>query len=709
MTRYIGVLTQQDKPKEGVVAMLDDFINMLFAKSDDIIRKSKGVYYTPDGGDPTAVAYHPDHYGENLARHHPFDVDYGNIDPATGEYATLTHHPAGMHGNHVPKGGIPGFEHAFGSDENGHGRVLWPIEAAVKGIVDFIQKKQYAQDQHGRSLIGQAHDGIGFDYHLAMEAVQEAVEDFNKQHTDPKHHLPNVVAPGGGLNPEWGQVNMGAFPKNEEGNIHDSSVMPTRDENGKLITFYLNSGTAMGEPERGPYPESGAIPFFKQLKDRLNQKLGPGMAMNFVHQPYIEPHMMNPQMSREASTEGQRGKRTMTAAQEAKLSEESHYGAIAPEMLVEHHPDAFFHVQQIGQKKGGRPSPKSIGMIQDANAVMGLGLSEGQINHLANAPIAQLLTAGQKISDQGKYMGVYNQLGQHTGLHPGAPMPLRRWKKGKEGMHPEELSAAYAEYKNDPTQWEMGVGEFADSHEKHHSQGRRHGGAGYGQGTISTSRKALGLIGGAHENGIDLNHAWHESGGEDISPGTPNHTNAQAVRAVFSQIAQHRIANSPELQALRPIDFAQGHPESALQTPSLPREWMSVPGQHVMATHAAVQPVQQQQAAPQGQTTLDDWAKPELFQSSVKEYSEAESRLLKAMETIQMDEARKNPMVIKLLPRQSMNINSYDDLLIMSNRINLTPQDIVCINQTQGDWDNIAKTLSVAPDVVCSVKVAFGE
>ena len=44
----------------------------------------------------------------------------------------------------------------------------------------------------------------------------------------------------------------------------------------------------------------------------------------------------------------------------------------------------------------------------------------------------------------------------------------------------------------------------------------------------------------------------------------------------------------------------------------------------------------------------------------------------------------------------------------MSNKLEITPQDIHSIYNTQGDWENIAKTLQVSPSVVGSVKVAFG-
>lgn len=686
---------------------------MVFAKSADIILKSKGVYYTPTGGDPTAVAYHPEHYNNLLATHHPFDIDYGNVNPETGEYGTLTHHPHGLTGgDHQHDGrGLEGFNHIFGGDENGNGRTLFPIEAVVKGISDFIRHKGFETDQHGRNLVGEDEEhGIPFDYHLAMEAVQEAIDRFNANHTDPSQQLPPLFDENG-THDDWRKVIMGAFPKREEGGLMESNTIPTRNDNGEVITFYTNSGTAVGEPERGQYPESGSVPFYKELKEVLNEKLGRGMAMNFVHQPYIEPHMMNPQMSREGSTEGQRGKRTMTPAQEKVLGEQSHYGPIAPEHIVPHHPDAFFRIPD-GNDKGGRPSAKSIEMVTAYNDVLGLGLNEQQISQVARAPIAALLTPGMKLAGSGNYKKTYNHLGKETGLHPGMTVPFGKWIKGKIGT-PEDLKAQYAEYAGDPTQWEHGVGEGAHHHEKHYSQGRRYSGPGYGQGTVSSARDSLGLFGAAHENGVDLNEVWNNTHSDPVHPETPNHRNASRVRQIYESIAAYRIANDPKLQELKPIDFTQGHPEEALATPTLPREWASNPSQAVMNAHSHVQPVQNPPEvahADPDQLTLNNWSqdRPDLFQYSEDEYTESEERLLKAMEDIQMKEASKNSEVIKMLPRHKMNRDSHDDLLVMAHKFELTPQDVYSITQTQGDWVNIAKALSIAPSVVSSVKVAFG-
>ena len=653
---------------------------MVFTKAEDIFRKSKGVFYTPDGAmEPIPVAYHPEHYGEMLANHHPYDVDYGNVDPNTGEFGTLTHHG----------GGIAGFEHEFGGDETG-GRVLWPIEGVATGIADFIREKGYSNDLRGGPLMGQSMHGFSNPLMFAKEAIQEAINRFNKTH-------PGELPPA--HSPEWRQVSMGAFPKDETGGVLHSDAMPIRNANGQLNTFYLNSGSTAGEPDRGPFAESGAVPYYAQLKEVLNEWLGRGMSMDFVHQPYIEPHMMNPLMSRESSTGGLANKRTLTPQQEREMAEQSHWGQVAPEMMIHHHPDAFFHPDT---SKGGRPSGPTIQTLRYYNSLLDLGLNDSQIQHIGSAPISALLTPGKKVAGKGKYQNLFHDLGEASGLHQGRSMTMRDWSKGKEGT-PEELLEQYAAYKDEDRR-----GEYAGTHEKQTGHARRleHPDAKgkYGQGTIEHSRQAWGLIAGAHEHGIDLNDVYNEyakqTGKQQLTPGTPEHSTAQLSRKVYQAIAEHRLANEPHLQGRSVLDLEGGHPTHGLHEMRIPDDWQSIPSQAVQSTHF---PSQQPTPQPTPSRLTD------MIQSSDPSYSETEERLLKAMEQIQIQDAKGNPEVKKWLPKQTLNINNQHDVLVLSKKLELTPHDIHFVKASMGDWTDIAERLKVPYGVVGSIKVAFGE
>tara|TARA_R110002020_G_scaffold14091_2_gene50106 strand:+ start:952 stop:2940 length:1989 start_codon:yes stop_codon:yes gene_type:complete len=661
---------------------MTDIFSQIILKS--LILKSKGVYYTDANGQIHPAAYHPEHWGEGLAAHHPFDIDFNpeNIDPVTGQYNTHTYHPAGTHGEHKQKDGIPGFEHGFGGN-----RTLWPIEAAAHGINQFVRDK------------GLTHtlDGQEFNPHwLGGHAIQAAIRKFNeKRRAAGLSELPDDLN-----DPAWKQVRVGTFPdkiatgqKSKTGKdiseYPTAEQMETHDANGDLITFNMNKGTSIGEPERGPFVESGRLPFFAELKEVLNEWLGRGMSMNFVHHPYIEPDQMNPMMSREGTSEGNRGRRTLTPEQEALKAPESHYGHIAPETVVGHHPYSFFHGSL---SQGGRPSEPALKMIHEYNAKFGWGLNDAQVKNMASAPISAIFTSGKKLTEQGKYNKLVDALGQASGLHSGKPLRMGRWKKGKEGT-PEDLESQYAAYNQDPTQWEMGVGEQSDIHSKHRGHTSPFQGEGYGQGTMHSVQNALATFGGAHELGIDLDDLYNNSiAQQPLHEGTQEHSTAIVMKEFYKQIALDRIKNDPEgLGALKGIDFSQGHPEAAMNEAMLPTEWQSVPSSAVVdATH--------------GQTPQPTMEKPSIFQLQ-EGPSEVETRLLKAMEDIQLADAKQN---VGIPFKKSLNINNHDDVLVAANRLEITIHDVHSISAARGDWQNIAKLYQLPPSVVSTVKVAFG-
>ena len=668
---------------------MTDLFAQIILKS--LILKSQGVFYTDANGQIHPAAYHPEHWGEGLAAHHPFDIDFNpeNIDPVTGQYNTHTFHPAGTHGVHEQKDGIPGFEHEFGGN-----RTLWPIEAAGHGINQFVREKGITHFMNGRE----------FDPHTAGgQAIHVAIERFNAKRR--AAGLPEIPQ----LNdPSWKQVRVGTFPdkiptgqKSKTGKDISSyptaEQMETHDAKGDLLTFNMNKGTSIGKPERGPYVESGRLPFFAELKQVLNEWFGRGMSMNFAHHPYVEPELMNPMMSRERTSEGDGGRRTLTPEQESAKAPQSHYGHIAPETTVDHHPDAFFHADQ---SKGGRPSGVAMDILRYYNSRLRWGMDDARLAAAASAPISAIFTPGMKLTEQGKYNKLVDALGQSTGLHSGRPLRFGRWKQGKEGTD-EEIQSLYSAYNQDPTQWEMGVGEQSDIHSKHKGHSSPHQGKGYGQGTMQSVQNALGTFGGAHELGIDLNDVYNSSvaesmGKNPLHEGSSEHGHAQVIRAMYNEIAKDRIENDPEgLGALNAIDFSQGHPEAAMNEPMLPMEWQSVPSNAVVdATHGqAPQPVMQ---------------KPDLFKSQVGP-SEAETRLLKAMEIIQMADAKQDPKILEKLPlRKSLNINNHDDVSTIANRLEITIHDVHSISAARGDWQNIAKLYQLTPSVVSTVKVAFG-
>lgn len=87
---------------------------------------------------------------------------------------------------------------------------------------------------------------------------------------------------------------------------------------------------------------------------------------------------------------------------------------------------------------------------------------------------------------------------------------------------------------------------------------------------------------------------------------------------------------------------------------------------------------------------------------------EAKSRLVKAIEILQIENAEKDKDIKKHLPQKKMNIDSVQDVRYMANKMNLSPIDVRTIVHSKGDWERITKTYGYSNDIVKVIKVSFG-
>lgn len=145
--------------------------------------------------------------------------------------------------------------------------------------------------------------------------------------------------------------------------------------------------------------------------------------------------------------------------------------------------------------------------------------------------------------------------------------------------------------------------------------------------------------------------------------------------------------------------------------------------EQVQRVYAARQPPTQYMGG--GQRT-PDFSSPEAqerlarFQSSVSdlgqerlpltfkaEESSVEDRLIKAMENLQIRDARLDDSVRKLLPQQKLSIYSEDDIAYMASKTQITKTDVKAILLSKGDWNRISKTFKIDESIIKAVKVAF--
>ena len=83
-------------------------------------------------------------------------------------------------------------------------------------------------------------------------------------------------------------------------------------------------------------------------------------------------------------------------------------------------------------------------------------------------------------------------------------------------------------------------------------------------------------------------------------------------------------------------------------------------------------------------------------------------RVMKAMEQMQMDDARMDSKIMKHAPPRQINIADLHGINHLAKSIDLTPVDVRSIAYSHGDWERIAKKLNVSTDVVKVVKVSVG-
>ena len=87
---------------------------------------------------------------------------------------------------------------------------------------------------------------------------------------------------------------------------------------------------------------------------------------------------------------------------------------------------------------------------------------------------------------------------------------------------------------------------------------------------------------------------------------------------------------------------------------------------------------------------------------------DAKDRLVKAIEILQIEDAKKDDDVIKHVPVKKMNDESLDDIRSMATKMDITTADVRTILHSKGDWERITKAYGYPDKVVKVVKVSFG-
>ena len=93
-------------------------------------------------------------------------------------------------------------------------------------------------------------------------------------------------------------------------------------------------------------------------------------------------------------------------------------------------------------------------------------------------------------------------------------------------------------------------------------------------------------------------------------------------------------------------------------------------------------------------------------QTQLTDYMKSEDRLVKAMESLQMREARLDDGVMR--KSSSLSIASEHDISTFAKKMGIAPQDIRLIYSAKGDWQRLTKSFGYPEELVKVVKVTFG-
>lgn len=136
---------------------------------------------------------------------------------------------------------------------------------------------------------------------------------------------------------------------------------------------------------------------------------------------------------------------------------------------------------------------------------------------------------------------------------------------------------------------------------------------------------------------------------------------------------------------------------------------------HISDTHAAHQPVQQTQMpvapqAPMGEAPpMEELPAPQpTLLDYGMEFNKAQvAEITEAMEHIQLEDAKRDASILKMLPHNPIQLNSVQSVGLFAKDLGITSMDVHGLLHSRGDWHRIAKEWNVSPQVVKVVKVTF--
>ena len=651
----------------------------------------------------------------------------------------------------------------------------FPPEHAFNMNPNVPDHPMWSHDPHtGDLLEGGMHPIDGALYHLqefldkhgikgaqAEQIIQQAIDDYNRNHTSDNHHLPPFNSP------EWRKLVIGPHPTNVA-----SSEIASRGKDGKLFTHYGNRGGAIGL-----FPESGAIPFYKELEKILTD-MGLGHArdeLEFVKYPNISAQHLASNVYR------------------TKKGELSAHGIVPAHVLQQHGPEGALYDAAHGSRHtwelvhhlppamfapGYAPRANSA-TLREMNSQLTQALASISPSKIPNIPIqlhdgTQMGFREAMSTPKAREMLINDMVTSAASqfMFAGAGSPATRTKTreilgplmGEENipgfdMHSSHSLTGTAQRGRSPHSFGAKLAAAAAAH---------------GPWEEDASRSALannphGLKENVNFDDIARRRTIIEAMADVVSAAnghqrwTPDWDNlpteALASRGIgnLGQILHEQVPDhfsnrfytdlniAPMAMAGVPTGMGQGPsvvepkpaPPPAATPPPAPAPQAAIPSSPAPTImrpqtpalvaarqHIGAQPSMEERQriaedyglqVPQhhrerflqtmgdpAQTFLSQWMKSET------QPIEMIDRIEKAMEELQLKDAIRDDSVIKYLPnKKNLNFNIESDVSLMAQHVGLTKHDIRSIIVSKGDWHRVADIYQVSPSIVGAVKVVF--
>ena len=594
----------------------------------DILLKGEGIEFT----DPSSGQVHRVRFGEG-GNPHLNDFSHFHLHPESGE----------------PVPGVVG---------------RWPMEgAAHKLALDILRAQGHRPEQFSDPRLYSAA------IHAAKLLFNNAAKKFNvsmRKH-DSRHALPIPFDDDGQLHPEWAQNNFGPYLKDSLG-THDR---PTRLGNGKLQTMNINNSP---HPQRGHFPETAALPFFRELRAGINSFANlvfgdeEAIPSPIGGDPHVEPHHFLQDMA--GNTPYQRH---LSAAAEGgddpfAESPKTRDVVLSPAHMYEILPNDFFKPTDrahggAGKGKGGEARVAAAG-IEPQLAINMIQTPLGEIVAQSRAP--------DKNPSRSRFTRTLRSFQERIGVQP-------------EGENRAELQSL--------------MGSF-----------RPHSDWAGGKGSFNAAKEAVATMVLLDREGIEVDR--------DRTQVNPD------VMRGFEQFLTHYQGGEVET-----LDMGEGAPERPPPTPDTSEKIFDIRGQapHVMfdqhlpvggmpsappsppplptlpppAAPPPPPPPPTQERAPPSPVRVRPPPPSRFFRPTSEEFPQFQSStdtLYDMIERLQVGEARMDEMLMKSLPDDN-------DEESLADHYDVTVQDVRAIRHGAGDWEKVAKALHLSYDVVRAIKV----